>query len=71
VPDEQFADAGWGEAPEVGVGVGGAHSAHRRCGGEEYTPRPQRAVAVLDARSGLSDEMKRLGEDDAVVAVRR
>ena len=68
---EELSDAGWCEAPEVAVGVGRAYWAHRRGGDEEQATWPHGREAVLDASARSAQEVQRLGEDDAVVGVRR
>jgi hypothetical protein len=71
VPVEEFADAGPRESPEVAGRVCRTHTAHRGCRGKEYAVRPQGTEAVFDTLPGPTQEVQRLGEDDAVVCVSR
>jgi hypothetical protein len=71
VPVEEFDDAGPGKSPEVAGRVCRTHTAHRGCRGKEYAVRPQGSEAVFDTLPGPTQQVERLGEDDAVVCVSR
>ena len=71
VPAEELGDACRCESPEVAVWVGRTYTAHRRCRGQEHAVRSQCGEAVLNALTGPAQQVERLGEDDAVVAVGR